>query len=177
MINFLPIDELNAFTDDLEGLSEDEAIDRVTDLLTLAYTRGNAAANEMINTDIKPNIDKMFEVVFLAIAGKTFVDRIREHFAAGDLAGIKRVAETDLHRVYSEAETDTAKESGKKVVKVWRTRHDNKVRDTHSYLEGMQAKIDEEFFTFDGDSALQPGGFEFAENNCNCRCILELQEV
>lgn len=177
MINFLPTDELNAFTDDLEGMDEAEAIDRVLDLLTLAYTRGNAAANEMLATEEKPSLEKMFAVIFLNIAGKTFVDRVREHFANGDLEAIKRVAETDMHRVYAEAETDTAKQSGKQVVKVWRTMGDARVRDTHNYLEGMQAKLGEAFYTFDGDSAEQPGGFSMAQNNCNCRCTLELIEV
>lgn len=49
---------------------------------------------------------------------------------------------------------------------------DDKVRDTHDYLEGMSVGIDEEFYTYDGDHALYPGGFENAQNNVNCRCFL-----
>lgn len=177
MTNLLPIDELNAFTDELDGLTEDETVDRVLDLLTLAYARGNEAANDMLNTDVSANIDDIFAVVFMHIADKTWEQRVREHFANGDKAGIKRVAETETHRVYTQAETDTAENSGKSVVKVWRTMLDDKVRDTHDYLEGVQAEIGAEFFTFDGDKAHHPGGFEKAENNCNCRCVLELKEV
>ena len=49
---------------------------------------------------------------------------------------------------------------------------DDKVRDTHSYLQSKKVPIGEEFFTYDGDSALYPGGFKSAENNVNCRCFL-----
>lgn len=49
---------------------------------------------------------------------------------------------------------------------------DEKVRDTHQYLEGMTVGIDEDFWTYDNDHASAPGMFEFAENNVNCRCEL-----
>jgi hypothetical protein len=49
---------------------------------------------------------------------------------------------------------------------------DNRVRDTHFYLEGMTVDINDKFYTYDGDSAYRPGGFEKAENNCGCRCLL-----
>jgi hypothetical protein len=49
---------------------------------------------------------------------------------------------------------------------------DEKVRDTHQYLEGMTVGIEEDFWTYDNDHASAPGLFEFAENNVNCRCEL-----
>ena len=35
---------------------------------------------------------------------------------------------------------------------------DDKVRETHRYLEGASVSLDEEFWTFDGDHAAYPGG-------------------
>ena len=49
---------------------------------------------------------------------------------------------------------------------------DEKVRDTHQYLELMTVDIDEDFYTYDGDHASAPGMFELAQNNVNCRCEL-----
>ena len=60
------------------------------------------------------------------------------------------------------------------VTKNWYTVMDDKVRETHRYLEGASVSLDEEFWTFDGDHAAYPGGFTKAENNVNCRCTVEL---
>jgi hypothetical protein len=52
---------------------------------------------------------------------------------------------------------------------------DEKVRDTHKYLEGMTVALDEEFYTYDGDHAPAPHGFTKVENNANCRCVVTLK--
>ena len=82
-----------------------------------------------------------------------------------------RIAETETHRDANTAALETAKKAGAKN-KTWITMMDEKVRDTHQYLEGMTVGIDEEFWTYDNDHASAPGMFEFAENNVNCRCEL-----
>jgi hypothetical protein len=66
---------------------------------------------------------------------------------------------------------DTAKYAGAKS-KTWVTMMDDRVRDTHDYLEGETVGIGEDFYTYDGDHASAPGLFELAENNVNCRCEL-----
>ena len=43
-------------------------------------------------------------------------------------------------------------------------------RDTHIYLDGVDAPIDGEFYTFKGNSAMFPGQFGVAEEDCNCLC-------
>ena len=82
---------------------------------------------------------------------------------------ILRVLETEGHRIYNEGGFARAGDCGAKY-KQWQTMADDKVRDTHSYLSGVKIPIDEKFYTYDGDSALLPSGFELAENNVNCRC-------
>jgi hypothetical protein len=49
---------------------------------------------------------------------------------------------------------------------------DDRVRDTHMFLEGVEVPMGERFYTFDGDSAMIPGDFALPENNINCRCTL-----
>lgn len=84
---------------------------------------------------------------------------------------ITRIAETEMHRIANTAALNTAKYAGAKS-KTWVTMLDDKVRDTHDYLEGETVDIDEDFYTYDGDHASAPGLFELAENNVNCRCEL-----
>ena len=84
---------------------------------------------------------------------------------------IIRIAETEMHRDANTAALETARKAGAKN-KTWITMMDEKVRDTHQYLEGMTVGIDEDFWTYDNDHAPAPGMFEFAENNVNCRCEL-----
>lgn len=84
---------------------------------------------------------------------------------------IIRIADTEMHRIANQAALDTAKYAGAKY-KTWATMLDDKVRDTHDYLEGMTVGIDEDFYTYDGDHAPAPGLFELPENSINCRCEL-----
>jgi hypothetical protein len=51
---------------------------------------------------------------------------------------------------------------------------DDRVRDTHDYLEGMVVPFSSRFYTYDGDSADYPGGFTLPENNIGCRCVVEV---
>lgn len=92
----------------------------------------------------------------------------------GDLGKILRVAETEGHRILNEAELIAAKKGGAKT-KTWITQRDDRVRETHDYLLGETVGIDEVFVTFDGDKARFPGDFENAENNVNCRCVLQVE--
>ena len=93
-----------------------------------------------------------------------------------DIEAIQRVAETEYHRMYNTGAYDVATEMGKQgytMSKVWVTMGDEKVRSTHEYIDGMAVPLDEAFFTYDGDSAMFPGGFADPSNNVNCRCWLE----
>lgn len=87
--------------------------------------------------------------------------------------------EASLDVVFSEEEGDDQGEKetaydGSPLAKTWVTMLDEKVRDTHQYLEGMTIPLDDEFYTYDGDHAQAPGGFTAAQNNVNCRCQLDI---
>lgn len=147
-------------------------------LLINAYRKGVQAASEMLAYDLTVDVRSMDEVIYLVIDGKTFEDRVADHVLSGDLQGLQTLAESEFHRVYNAAVLDGGHQYqssvGYGVTKNWYTVMDDKVRETHRYLEGASVSLDEEFWTFDGDHAAYPGGFTKAENNVNCRCTVEL---
>lgn len=124
--------------------------------------------------DILGEIKVMFngdtETVNMEIAGKTFRDRIMDEDTAEE---VLRVVETEAVRDYNTGAYNAAKASGvPNLRKRWYTMMDDRVRDSHRYLEGVEVDIDDLFYTDDGDSALYPGGFSLPENNVGCRCTV-----
>lgn len=174
-MRLLPIDELNAFETSLKAGEKKEVkrlLDDALDFLLIAYFNGSQDAAEMLGLELEPDIDKAREAINLKVAGKDYAERLREYGESGDLESILRVLDTDMTRVYNTAVLDTAQ--GRATMKTWNTMLDDRVRDTHEPLEGVTIPIDAEFYTWDGDKALAPGGFGKAENNVNCRCLLSV---
>lgn len=170
-------------------------IDEILEMLIMAYMYGNEAGNEMLygptelpNGEVKRTVDidldEMDDAIFRIIAGKDWQQRVSEYLddLNGTVDEIIRVVDTDMNRVYNDsvlnvgagAETVVAGEPTRPVMKTWETMLDDKVRDTHEYLEGVTVPRDREFYTFDGDKAQYPGGFELPQNNINCRCRIVL---
>lgn len=187
MTSILPMDELNRLDAEFrarfgnEPLPQNPAIlkeveDTLFDFFLFAYAMGNEVTNENLSTnyqaDYKPSVDEVEETVNQVIAGKTWRDRVRDYFLGGGTgADISRIADTEMHRIANTAAFQTAKKAGAKN-KTWITMADERVRDTHSYLELETVGIDEDFYTYDGDHASAPGMFSLAQNNVNCRCEL-----
>ena len=152
-----------------------EIEDDIEELLIMAYVMGCDYANRVLDTEVERDVSKMSSVINEPIEGKTWKDRVREHIAKGDFGMIETVIRTESDRVYNEAVEETAEETDlPNVYKTWVTMHDDRVRDTHSYIEGLTIPLDKRFYTIDGDSALRPTGFTDARNNCGCRCKLRL---
>ena len=130
----------------------------------------------------------MREVADTPTKGEDFRQRITNHIEAYErgetdeeqlIERIAVVAETETHRAINDGELDAGQEYERTypnvtLYKRWRTMMDDRVRDTHDFLEGATVPLDARFYTFDGDSALKPGGFMLPENNVNCRCDIEL---
>ena len=182
MASVLPIDELNTLETRLTqqfagGLptsrkEQEDIIDELLDLFLLAYAMGNSITNNSLMSDYAPSVDEVMKVVNEKVAGKTWKERVEEYFDNGGTgADIVRIADTEAHRIANTAAFETAKQAGAKS-KTWVTMADERVRDTHQYLEMETVGIDEDFYTYDGDHAPAPGLFELAENNVNCRCEL-----
>jgi hypothetical protein len=186
MRSLLPIDELNALEERLkQHFDEDghiaskedceDIIDDLLDLYLLALAEAVDAVNQQFGTAIEPTPQEVQETVYRAIDGATWRDRVVAWYATGGtLADIMRIAETETTRIWNAAALDTAIKAGAKT-KTWVTMADWLVRDTHNYIHLVEVPIDAEFYTFDGDHAQAPGGFERVENNANCRCELRFK--
>lgn len=151
-----------------------DAIDRFCDylefVLCLIYDYGWKDAEEIIGSvPSKDGLDD--KAVNLEIKGETFRQRVEKQIDDLSEDGLLRIIDTESHRDYNTGVYDAAKKSGKpNLRKQWFTMMDGRVRETHDYLEGTIVGIDDRFYTFDGDSAMAPGGFTLPENNVNCRC-------
>lgn len=171
--------------------------DIIFDLLTMYYALGWRETGLSLGEDIRMSESLQQDAVLAKTAGKTAFERIDEHITAAEDAlkqgggveaasrlteQIRVVADTDGHRVmetsgYEAAESYAQKHPDKAVYKTWVTMNDDRVRDTHFYLEGVTVPIDARFYTYDGDSALYPGGFEYPQNVVNCRCKLKYSTI
>ena len=182
-MTILAFDEINAMTRISMDQAEQEGdsarlLDDVEAILIDAYVKGVKAAGEMLGEDLDVDVILMMETIELEIDGKTYKDRLIDYFNGYDTEAAQRVVETEAHRVANAGIMDGAnafiKSSGKSVMKVWNTMLDDRVRETHDYLEQTAVPLTAEFYTIDGDHAPYPGAFQDAANNVNCRCFLSL---
>ena len=179
MTRILPIDELNVLSGKYEEAANtpvadlfdlDEIIGDLLDLFLLAIANGVVSINREFGTDYEPSAEQIEEVVYRKIDGLTWKDRVEDwYFNDGTAYDIMRIAETEAHRIGNDMAFQAAKEVGA-TKKTWYTALDDRVRETHSYLESVSVGIEDAFYTFDGDYALYPGDFGKAENNIGCRC-------
>ena len=161
-------------------------VDVVWDFLEYCYVLGLRAATEEVGQlaeDVKPFLPKDYDdltddekkvadrEIFRKFDNKDFQDRVNQYAELGNAADIIRVVETDGNRVYNYGGLNGATKAGAKY-KTWETMMDEKVRDTHSFLEGIKVPIQDKFVTYDGDEADIPCGFSNPASNVNCRCWL-----
>lgn len=149
-------------------MTKEETEDSLLELLIMAYVFGCKDVSKSLKEEIKPDTKKMNESVNKKIEGKTWGERLLE---AQTLDEIIRIVVTEVHRVFNEGQWDSA--VGRATHKTWITQGDDRVRDTHWYIDGLTIPIDDYFYTLDGDRALRPYGFTFPENDINCRCRLK----
>ena len=179
------LDELNTLTSTSYYTATNDLnsrINKITDdilsFLIKAYVSGVHGAATMLGHELGANVGKMDEAIYLVIDGKTYADRVADHVLNNDLPGLQALVQSEFHRVYNAGTYDGAKDYADNgsfgVIKTWFTMFDDKVRDTHRYLEKQSVPLEQEFYTWDGDHAAYPGGFAKAENNCGCRCIVKL---
>lgn len=189
MDRLMPFDELNVlrsivtdiFGGDQKNRKQYEGylMDLIEEILLLSYIYGNESANTMLESEVPVEDKTVAAVVDKPIADKTWRQRVTQYLENENATAedIMRVAETDSHRVYNDAMWEVAeeeKDKGAVIFKRWETMLDDRVRETHEYLEGEEVPLDEPFWTFDGDEAMHPGDFTMPENNINCRCRLSL---
>lgn len=148
--------------------TKEEQEDSLLDLLIMAYIFGTDDVSKSLGEDLKPDEDKMRDSIYKNIAGETWVERLQK---AETKEEIERIFVTESHRCFADGQWDSAE--GVATHKIWHTMEDEKVRDSHWYIDNLKVGIDEYFYTLDGDRALRPYGFDYPSNNINCRCYLE----
>ena len=153
-----------------------QIIDDLLSMLILAYNAGMDATAQNLAADLSVDLDALEDALYTSIDGKTFEQRVQEYVLAQDMAGLSVVAASEYHRLYNAGAYEGAQQfvrtQGLGITKRWVTVRDDRVRETHRYLEGMSVDVDEEFYTSDGDHAPYPGAFRKAKNNVGCRCIV-----
>lgn len=86
-----------------------------------------------------------------------------------------RIARTEGKRVSSQGQQrslENAKKIGVNVKKKWLSTLDKKTRHTHQSLDGKVVEVEEYFTSDSGAKALQPGTFQKASEDINCRCTV-----
>ena len=179
-MDLMPFDELNRFEAALPAhfengrikseLDFEDILDLMLDIFLLSYANGVVETNAALASTYEPTLDDVMRTVDKEVVGKTWRDRMREIYdIGGTVADVVRIAETEAHRDSNAAAYETAKAAGAKN-KTWHTMLDDRVRDSHFWLEGVSAPIDGEFYNYKGESTMYPGEWGIAEEDVNCRC-------
>ena len=179
-MDLMPFDELNKFEAALpprfengrikSELDFEDILDDMLDIFLLSYANGVVETNATLASAYEPTLDDVMRTVDKEVAGKTWRERMREIYDnGGTIADVVRIAETEAHRDSNAAAYETARTVGAKN-KTWHTMMDDRVRDTHYWLEGVSAPIDGEFYNYKGESTMYPGEWGIAEEDVNCRC-------
>lgn len=92
-----------------------------------------------------------------------------------DKEKLQRMMECEANRVFNSGVIEAGKGT-KGLTKTWETMGDDRVRDTHWWLEGKTIPFDEEFVTYTGASGLAPGMFDDPAETVNCRCWISLNK-
>lgn len=158
-------------------LFQKDRIDEILDMLIMAYVFGTEDANEELLVEESVDTEGMYSAIWRVIADKNWEQRVSEYFDDPNATAedVMRVVETDTNRIYSDAVLNVGEKVSKRgvpVSKTWETMLDDKVRDTHEFLQSVTVPINKRFTTYDGDSARYPGDFTDPSNNVNCRCYI-----
>jgi len=163
-------DEIKAlFPEIINAETSKEAVKRFDDMLIDAYIEGFASAAYILGEDISVNNAELDEAIHKEYDGVSIQNKAEQYYNDNDPESLRALLDSEYHRVYNTARNNAYKGHGKR----WVTVGDDKVRPTHDFLDGVEVGADERFYTYDGDSALFPGDFTSAENNANCRCIID----
>lgn len=167
----LRLDELNSLQSDIERYlgNKSKITDLMLDWLALAYADGKTDVEDQLRGETDIPVGRVQEVIYAKVGGKTAFERLEDDLDS--IEDLFLLFENERQRVYNTAGHDTAENLGAKY-KTWHTMLDNRVRDSHEYLEGMVKPMNEPFYTYNGNSAMYPRSFGEASEDIGCRCYL-----
>lgn len=166
-------DELHRLNN-YEYLNDDYTLpEEVERYLEDMYLEGFSSAFYLLGMDVEaPDPTLILAAIWATIEDQTFRDRLEGELNDWE---IWRIARTEGHRVFIEGQMDGARQaaetSHRTVMKRWVSRLDNRVRTTHQGLEGVTLPLNGWFVTPNGQ-AQRPGTFGVADEDVNCRCVL-----
>jgi len=166
-------DELNVLKGNLERSRADidAVIEMALDWLLLAYADGKSDAEVQLGGQTEAGIDHVIGVISEEIGGKNVFQRINEYMELDEVEDLVMLLSNERQRVYNTASFETATELGAKT-KTWHCMKLPTSRDTHIYLDGITKPMGEYFYTYNGNAALYPQGFDEASEDINCLCTL-----
>lgn len=167
----LRLDELNSLQSDIERYlgNKSKITDLMLDWLALAYADGKTDVEDQLRGETDIPVGRIQEVIYAKVGGKTAFERLEDDLDS--IEDLFLLFENERQRVYNTAGHDTAENLGAKY-KTWHTMLDNRVRDSHEYLEGMVKPMNEPFYTYNGNSAMYPRSFGEPSEDINCRCYV-----
>ena len=84
------------------------------------------------------------------------------------------IARTEVNGGANWATTEAYRQSGVVTRRAWIATRDERVRDSHADMDGVETDLSNPFVLISGDNrgetADQPGDFGIAEEDINCRC-------
>lgn len=156
-------------------------VKKFEELLVDAYIEGFLGAKYILEGDTEePSTKSIMDALNKEYDGVSISKKAEQYINDKDISAFNTLLTSEYHRVYNQGSFDYAKKNSKKskgINKRWVAVMDDKTRDTHFFLNGQTIPMDAYFYSFDGDKALMPSGFEKVENNVNCRCILDYIKV
>lgn len=169
-------DELNVLRGDLERYKGNlkQLKELMYDWLLLAYADGKTDVEEQLGKQADADIEKIDRSINQLIDGKNVFSRLAEWLDDDAFEDLYLLCQNERRRVYNTACYDTALELGAEY-KTWHCSMLPNSRDTHIYLDGITKKMNEKFYTFNGDSTLYPKDFGIASEDINCLCYLTFQ--
>lgn len=88
------------------------------------------------------------------------------------------IIRTEGHRVHSQARKDSldaVSKQGVKMYKTWVSSHDERVREQHQDMDGVEIPYEEDFVLPDGTTGSAPALTGEAHHDINCRCIITVR--
>jgi len=189
MLNF---DEINRLEQrirqtPLVGMSKQEAEDWVFDyIVEFSFLAESSVVDDLGSVKKHISPEQLRDLIDVKIDGKTSSERIGEHIEAlsnkddpnaayNAEKAIQAIAYTEAHRVANGVIHEVGRMNGAKR-KQWQTMKDDRVRDTHEYLEGTVVPLNADFYSYTGAHGPYPGAFHDPAEDVNCRCYLKLSK-
>lgn len=164
----LGFDELNVL---VSGAIDSKSTKSLEDAIVDAYVDGFYGVGYMLGEPMPVDVESARGAAVKYYDGISIYDKAKEYIEAEDREGLQRLYESEYHRAYEEGQFDAAADAGA-MYKTWVSMEDERVRDSHQILDMVTIPIEDYFIADDGDYGLYPGGFQTAEQNANCRCML-----